>query len=535
MISRRFSRILAALFWLVWLPSTAALADQLTSSDSGGTATLGSDFVITGATLGAPGGTLSLSCQATSMTPGYPYAAEWSCSGGSYSLVSSDGLTSVKGSFTSGLLTEEITGGGRGDPRFYWYAFSGNFTGTMTRNGAQQPITGSTSQTLAELRTPLGAGTIAAGVGSANSILGPFYVSDTYNNRLVHVDDMLGDGWMTFGAAGSGVGQFEQPWGMAVDANGRIYVADSGNNRIVRIDDLSGSNWTVLGTLGSGVKQFNYPHGIWVDASGRIYVCDGENGRIVSMDDMTGKNWQSYGKVGSGIGQFTQPTGITLDASGRIYVADAMNISAGAHRRHDRRQLDVLRQRRRPRPVLVPLGRLDRHRGADLRGRHGQRPHHPDERHARHRLGRPGRSAGRRRRSVHQSLRRLRGLFRDDLRGRLPVGPDRAGRRHDRPGLDHVWHRRDRAEQLHDPDGDRGRPQDGGAGFGAEFVESPVIEPRPVRSESLLRLVRDLLRSAGGRRDGAPSDLRCRRPPGASLGGRRSSRRGRADGLGRAR
>ena len=319
-------RTLAALVLLLSsLSPVVTLADQVVSTDSGGTVTLGSDFVISNATLADPAGTLSLSCQVTSIGPAYPFAAEWSCSGGSYTLVSSDSLTSVQGVFSSGLLTEEITGGGHGNPRFYWYAFTGNFSGTMTRNGVQQPITGATVQTLAELHAPLGTGAIASGADAANSVFGPFYVADTYNDRIVHVDDMLGDNWTSYGVAGSGPGQFQQPWGIAVDAAGRIYTVDSGNNRVVRIDDLSGDNWTEIGTLGSGVKQFNYPHGIWVDASGRIYVCDGENGRIVRMDDMSGTNWTTYGSVGSGAGQFTQPTGITLDATGRIYVADAMN------------------------------------------------------------------------------------------------------------------------------------------------------------------------------------------------------------------
>ena len=228
----------ALILFVCLLAPGPILADQRVSSDSLGTVTLGSNFDISNAVPPSPGGTLNLSCPATSISPTYPYAAEWSCTGGSYNLLSADSLTSVQGVFTSGLLTEE-TSYHHGLPHYYMYAFSGNFTGTMTRNGVQQQITGATNQVLAQMRAPLRTGAIASGTASANSAFGPFYVADTYNNRIVHVDDMQGTNWTTFGVAGSGAGQFEQPWGIAVDAAGRIYVADSGNNRVVRISDLA--------------------------------------------------------------------------------------------------------------------------------------------------------------------------------------------------------------------------------------------------------------------------------------------------------
>jgi len=59
-----------------------------------------------------------------------------------------------------------------------------------------------------------------------------------------------------------------------VDSAGRIYVADTYNSRIVRIDDMSGTNWTSFGTYGSDVAQFSNPSGISIDAAGGIYVMD---------------------------------------------------------------------------------------------------------------------------------------------------------------------------------------------------------------------------------------------------------------------
>jgi hypothetical protein len=43
-----------------------------------------------------------------------------------------------------------------------------------------------------------------------------------------------------WGSAGSGDGQFNGPWGVAVDASGNVYVADSGNSRIEKFGPASG-------------------------------------------------------------------------------------------------------------------------------------------------------------------------------------------------------------------------------------------------------------------------------------------------------
>ena len=44
----------------------------------------------------------------------------------------------------------------------------------------------------------------------------------------------------------------------------QIFVADQINHRIVRINDMTGAGWTTFGTFGSGVNQFNIPFGIFV-------------------------------------------------------------------------------------------------------------------------------------------------------------------------------------------------------------------------------------------------------------------------------
>lgn len=314
-------RVLAFSFLL----AAGMAAQQSSFTDTGGTVTLGTDLVITGTALASPSGTLTLSCPVTALPPG-TYQAEWVCTGGTLTIQSYDGLTTVNGTLTSGTLIETASGGGRGNPTKYYYSFSGTFTGTMTQGGGQtMAVTGATGQSLAAMTSELGSGTISSGSATLNATYEPLYIADTYNNRLVRIDDMLGDNWTVFGGYGKGVNQFRNPWGIFVDGSGAIYVTDSANCRIVRMDDFSGTNWTTLGHCGSGSHQFNDPTGIFVDSTGRIYVADTYNNRIVRVNDIAGDHWVAYGTAGSGTGQFNMPAGVAVDASGKIYVADANN------------------------------------------------------------------------------------------------------------------------------------------------------------------------------------------------------------------
>ncbi len=57
------------------------------------------------------------------------------------------------------------------------------------------------------------------------------------------------------------------------------------------MNDMSGTDWTTLGGpgYGSGVKQFDDPNGVAVDTSGYIYVADSGNNRVVRMNNMIGR------------------------------------------------------------------------------------------------------------------------------------------------------------------------------------------------------------------------------------------------------
>jgi len=90
-------------------------------------------------------------------------------------------------------------------------------------------------------------------------------------------------GW---GSVGSGPGQFNRPWSVAVDGSGNVYVGDNDNNRVQKFDS-SGGYITQWGTPGSGDGQFSGPGGIAVDASNNVYVSDRGNSRVQKFSQVS--------------------------------------------------------------------------------------------------------------------------------------------------------------------------------------------------------------------------------------------------------
>ena len=86
---------------------------------------------------------------------------------------------------------------------------------------------------------------------------------------------------LKFGSnAGSGPSQFRGASDLAVDnRNGDVYVVDRGNNRVQRFD-RDGRFISEFGSAGRGNGQFDAPYGIAIDKDGYIYVADTGNKRI---------------------------------------------------------------------------------------------------------------------------------------------------------------------------------------------------------------------------------------------------------------
>ena len=179
---------------------------------------------------------------------------------------------------------------------------------------------------------------------------GNIFISDGYRNMSVAKLDRNG-AWVkrigrgNMAELGSGPGEFNNPHGIAADAQGKIYVADRGNRRIqvfdsdlrflreITIDvpvppDATVTNFTLGTALPGGAKHFE-PGAPWAlcitpgPGPQALYVADAYPGRVYKLT-LDGTVLGYLGKNGKQVGEFNWIHAIACPREDEIYVAEIL-------------------------------------------------------------------------------------------------------------------------------------------------------------------------------------------------------------------
>ena len=151
------------------------------------------------------------------------------------------------------------------------------------------------------------------------------------SGHCVSIFSPAGEKLRSFGSRGSGHGQFNVPYGVAVDDDGNILVVDRNNFRIQKFTSdgkfitAVGKFITAVGKEGNKPLEFSNPRGIAIHPlNKKVYVADNWNQRIqVLKPDLTFSS--SFGSRGSDNGQFQNPLDVAFDSTGNVYVPGFYN------------------------------------------------------------------------------------------------------------------------------------------------------------------------------------------------------------------
>lgn len=149
-------------------------------------------------------------------------------------------------------------------------------------------------------------------------------ITSYQGNNVVKFDKNLVSG-TSFGTAGSGNGQFNQPFGVVTDSNGRIYVADSANDRVQVFNSsyeylFQIKNWT---NENDELDGFIAVTDVVILSNGTITVAN-QNHQTIEQFDSAGNFIRRFGFDGSAPENIREGEFILRDSSNNIYVADGV-------------------------------------------------------------------------------------------------------------------------------------------------------------------------------------------------------------------
>ena len=174
------------------------------------------------------------------------------------------------------------------------------------------------------LRTATGLGTSPGGL--TVDAFGNVFVAETGNHQVVMLapNGNTFDVVMTLGktdaTAGTGDGEFDSPYDVAVSPAGEIYVTDTGNQRILKF----GADGTFAGAIGGeGITGgWTGPKGIVYGGYGNLWVIDSTANHLVNVAD--GLISEVAGIAGNASGEFQAPRNVA-SRDEDVYVADTGN------------------------------------------------------------------------------------------------------------------------------------------------------------------------------------------------------------------